>query len=276
MQRQAKLLSNSTIVPTAYRAWDEKKGVENPHAISNCVVALNMSNRLGVDPIMVMQNLHPIEGRPSWSSQWIIASINQCGRFSPLRFELKDNGTKDVEYEVTKWVDRQRVTSKYKTSVRDLECVAWAIERESGERITSPAVSIEMAVKEGWYGKNGSKWQTIPKLMLPYRAATFFGRLYVPEILMGMQSVEEVLDIIDVSPDGSSSVTTTSLRKERTPPQRVEEVQTENEQIVDQDTGEVSPETAPEPKPEPSQQQAEEPIQAQPAPVPAGSFFELE
>jgi len=166
MQRQAKLLSNSTIVPTAYRAWDEKKGVENPHAISNCVVALNMSNRLGVDPIMVMQNLHPIEGRPSWSSQWIIASVNESGRFSPLRFELKDNGPKEVEYEVTKWVDRQRVTSKHKAAVRDLECVAWAIERESGERITSPAVAIEMAVKEGWHGKKGSKWQTMPGLGL--------------------------------------------------------------------------------------------------------------
>jgi hypothetical protein len=31
--------------------------------------------------------------------------------------------------------------------------------------------------------------------MLRYRAASFFGRLYAPEILMGMHSVEEAVDI---------------------------------------------------------------------------------
>ena len=43
-------------------------------------------------------------------------------------------------------------------------------------------------------GKNGSKWQTMPELMLRYRAATFFGRLYAPDILMGMRSDVEVYD----------------------------------------------------------------------------------
>jgi hypothetical protein len=200
MQRAAKLLSSSTLVPAAYRAYDEKKG-DNPNALANCVVALNMSQRMGADPLMVMQNLYIVEGRPSWSSQWIIAAINGCGRFSPLRFELKDLGEKEVEYEVTKWVNRERVTSKHKAAVRNLECIAWAIEKETGERITSPAVSIEMAVKEGWYGKNGSKWQTMPEVMLRYRTASFFGKLYAPELLMGLQTVEEIHDAFDATPD---------------------------------------------------------------------------
>lgn len=202
MQRAAKLLSSSTLVPASYRAFDEKKG-DNPNALANCVVALNMSQRMGADPLMVMQNLYIVEGRPSWSSQWIIAAINGCGRFSPLRFELKNLGDEDVEYEVTKWVNRERVTTKHKTSVQNMECVAWAVEKETGERITSPAVSIEMAVKEGWYGKNGSKWQTMPEVMLRYRTASFFGKLYAPELLMGLQTVEEMQDIvIDATPDG--------------------------------------------------------------------------
>lgn len=213
MQRAAKLLANSTLVPAAYRAWDEKRGAENPNAIANCVVALNMAQRMGADPLMVMQNLYIVEGRPSWSSQWIIAAINGCGRFSPLRFDLKDLGPKEVEYEVTKWVDRQRVTSRHKAVVQNLECVAWAIEKETGERIDSPKVSIEMAVKEGWYGKSGSKWQTMPEVMLRYRTASFFGKLYAPELLMGLQSAEEVYDIIDMNQDGSvASVTTETLR----------------------------------------------------------------
>ncbi|MBN4665403.1 hypothetical protein HUS70_07585 [Pandoraea nosoerga] len=214
MQRAAKLLSSSTLVPVAYRAWDEKKG-ENANALANCVVALNMSQRMGADPLMVMQNLYIVEGRPSWSSQWIIAAINGCGRFSPLRFDLKDLGPKEVEYEVTKWVDRQRVTTKHKATVQNLECIAWAVEKETGTRIDSPKVSVEMAVKEGWYGKSGSKWQTMPEVMLRYRTASFFGKLYAPELLMGLQTVEEAQDIIDLNPDGSYVVQSTTVDEMR-------------------------------------------------------------
>ena len=213
MQRAAKLLSSSTLVPAAYRAHDDKKG-ENPNALANCVVALNMAQRMGADPLMVMQNLYIVEGRPSWSSQWIIAAINGCGRFSPLRFELKELCQKEVEYSVTEWVNRERVTKKLKVTVANMQCVAWAIEKGTGERITSPTVTIEMAVKEGWYGKNGSKWQTMPEVMLRYRTASFFGKLYAPELLMGLQTVEEAQDIIEARPDasGAYSVDLESLR----------------------------------------------------------------
>lgn len=206
IQRAAKVLMSSTLVPAAYRHYTEKKRgqeidyIENPNALANCVVALNMANRMGADPLMVMQNLYIVEGRPSWSSQWIIAAINGCGRFSPLRFDLKDLGEKEVEYTVTEWVDRQRVNKKVRVKVRNLECVAWAIEKDTKDRIDSPRVSIEMAVQEGWYGKNGSKWQTMPEVMLRYRTASFFGKLYAPELLMGLQTVEEMHDVIDITP----------------------------------------------------------------------------
>jgi hypothetical protein len=217
MQRAAKLLSNSTLVPSSYRAKDDKKG-ENPNALANCVVALNMAQRVGADPLMVMQNLYVVEGRPSWSAQWIIAAINGCGRFSPLRFDIEDLGEKEVVYETVRWENRERVVSKNTARVRNLKCVAWAVEKETGERITSPAVSIEMAVREGWYGKNGSKWQTMPEVMLRYRTASFFGRIYAPELLMGLQSVEEIQDtVIEAVPDGQGGYTVDldSLREGR-------------------------------------------------------------
>lgn len=248
MQRAANLLSNSTLVPAAYRKWDEKKG-DNPNALSNCVVALNMAQRMGADPLMICQNLYIVEGRPSWSSQWIIAAINGCGRFSPLRFDLKDLGPKEVEYTVTEWVDRQRVNKKMKATVQNLECIAWAIEKETGARIDSPKVSVEMAVKEGWYGKSGSKWQTMPEVMLRYRTASFFGKLYAPELLMGLQSAEEVHDIIDVNPDGSvASVTTETMRSTarevrpaevEQPAQPAAAAAPAQAQAVDQETGEI-------------------------------------
>jgi hypothetical protein len=206
--RQAKLLSSSTLVPAAYRQSIEKKSgytvtvEENPTALPNCVIAINMANRMQADPLMVMQNLYIVEGRPSWSSVWIIAAINGCKRFSPLRFDIEDLGEKEVEYSVTEWIDKQKTVKKMRQTVSNLKCTAWAIEKETGEKITSPAVTIEMAVKEGWYQKNGSKWQTMPEMMLRYRTASFFGKLYAPELLMGLPSSEEVHDIreVDITP----------------------------------------------------------------------------
>jgi hypothetical protein len=171
-QRIAGALSKSMLVPEAYR-----------NNLPNSLVALEVAQRIGASPLMVMQNLHVIHGRPSWSSQFVIAALNSCGRFSPLRFRMEGEG--DTR-----------------------SCTAWA-EDAKGEKLEGPTVSIEIAQKEGWYDKKGSKWQTIPELMLRYRAAAFFGRLYAPEILMGMHTEEEVVDfgdkVIDVTPANPDS-----------------------------------------------------------------------
>lgn len=232
MQRAAKLLSSSTLMPAAYRATIEKTDRygnvtdtrQNPNALANAVVALNMAQRMGADPLMVMQNLYIVEGRPSWSSQWIIAAINGCGRFSPLRFDIKRLGKKKVEHVSYEWSEdergrKQRREVRKTVEIEDKVCVAWAIEKETGERIESPAVSIEMAVKEGWYTKNGSKWQTMDDVMLRYRTASFFGKLYAPELLMGLQTTEEVHDTIDVTPnaDGTLQADIESLREDQPP-----------------------------------------------------------
>ncbi len=223
MQRAANLLASSTLVPAAYRKVIEKldkygnvkESRENPNALANAVVALNMAQRMGADPLMVMQNLYIVEGRPSWSSQWIIAAINGSGRFSPLRFDIKVLGKKNVERTETVWEGGNRTSITKKVDILDKVCIAWAIEKETGERLESPAVSIEMAVKEGWYTKNGSKWQTMDEVMLRYRTASFFGKLYAPELLMGLQTVEEAQDIIDLNPDGSYSVASASVNELR-------------------------------------------------------------
>lgn len=236
MQRTAKLLITSTLVPAAYRANDEKKG-PNPNALANCVVALNMSHRMNADPLMVMQNLYVVEGRPSWSSQWIIAAINGCGRFSPLRFDIKPLGEKSVDYISTYWENREKKTKTVTEKIQDKVCVAWAIEKGTGERIESPPVTIEMAVLEGWYSKNGSKWKTMDEVMLRYRTASFFGKLYAPELLMGLQTVEEIQDarVIDASPDGSGgySVDIDSLK-----PSKPESNEIESE-VINPETGEI-------------------------------------
>ena len=207
----AQVLANSTLVPKDYRfTYEVKKGygyeattewVNNQNAAANCLIALNMANRMGHDPLMIMQNLHIIEGRPAWSSQFIIAAINACGNFSPLRFEIMNHGMTDVEYIETYWENKKKQTRQIKTQIENVSCVAWAIEKATGERIESAKIDMVMAVKEGWYQKNGSKWQTMPDQMLRYRAAAFFGRIYAPEILMGVYSADEIRDFVDVTPE---------------------------------------------------------------------------
>ena len=159
MLRQAKWLSASDLVPQQFRG-----------NIANTVIALEMSNRMNASPLAIMQNLYIVHGKPGWSAQFIIAAVNSTGRFSPLRFQVQGSGDAKT-------------------------CTAWVIEKATGEKLEGPPVSIDMAKREGWYGKNGSKWPIMPDLMLRYRAATLFGRLYAPEVLMGMKTVEEIADI---------------------------------------------------------------------------------
>jgi hypothetical protein len=167
-QRQAKALAESDLVPATYKG-----------KLANCLVALEMAQRCQASPLAIMQSLNIIQGKPSWSSSYTIAAINSSGRFSPLKFKME--GTGDAR-----------------------TCTAYSTDK-SGELIEGPPVSIGMARAEGWYDRNGSKWKTMPELMLRYRAAAFFGRLYAPEILFGMRTEEEEREVIDVT---NSSVVT--------------------------------------------------------------------
>ena len=137
MQRAAKLLANSTLVPVSYRLVNEdRRGnvTENPAGLPNCVVALNMAQRMGADPLMVMQNLYIVEGRPAWSSQFIIAAINNCGRYSPLRFDMSElEPEREVEYTEYEWQDQpngraKKVAVTRKTKIRNRTCIAWAVD----------------------------------------------------------------------------------------------------------------------------------------------------
>jgi hypothetical protein len=190
--RMANMLSKSDMVPQQYR-----------NSIPNCVIALEMANRMGASVFAVMQNLAIVHGKPAWEAKFIIAALNSCRRFSPLRFVLSDHAEKEetVSYTYFDYSSQERKKIPYtgQEKIRDRMCYAWATDR-SGERLEGPPVTLRMAVEEGWYSKNGSKWKTMPDLMLRYRAASFFGKLYAPDILMGMQTAEEIHDIIDAEP----------------------------------------------------------------------------
>src|SRR5687768_4342048 len=90
-QRQALAMCNSSLVPAPYR------GREN---LGNVLIAMQLANRIGADPMAVMQNLHVIQGKPSLSSSFLIATVNACGRFEPLRFEIVGTDPDKDDYKV--------------------------------------------------------------------------------------------------------------------------------------------------------------------------------
>lgn len=187
-QRICKALTQSGIVPVAYQ------GEQN---LPNAMVALEMANRIGISPISVMQNLHVIEGRPSWSSNFIISMLNSSGKFTPLRFKYENRGKKNFVRTGKKWNKKLNQYEDFKEELEayDIICYAYATDKLTGEVIEGPEASVEMAMQEGWLTKNGSKWRTMPKIMLAYRAAAFFGRLYAPEFLLGIHAADELYDI---------------------------------------------------------------------------------
>ena len=255
LQRVANALASSTMVPVQYRAFTEVKEygkvtgyLDNPAGLPNCVVALNMAVRMNADPLMIMQNLHVIEGRPSWSSQFIIAMLNSSGKFSPLRFELSEPGEEEtIEYTVNVWTKGNKSIEKRTATFRHQTCVAWVIEKETGDRLQSPKVTMAMARDEGWIGKNGSKWQTMQEVMLQYRTASLLGRFYAPELLMGLQSKEEAEDFIDATPNaaGEYAVDINDLRDKAAQapavaPNDVDAEFEEQAEDVNKQTGEIT------------------------------------
>jgi len=166
-QRMARALCSSTLVPRDY---------QGQQGLANSLIALEIAARMRLSPLVVMQNMTPIHGRPTWSSKFLIATVNASGRFSPLRFVFDDKENPS-------------------------RCHAVATDKATGEVLEGETITLELARKEGWWsrkdrnGNETSKWQTITGQMLRYRAAAWWANVYCPEIALGLITQEEALDI---------------------------------------------------------------------------------
>lgn len=166
-QRVAAVFATSDMVPAHYR--------KKP---SNVLIAMNMAERMGLDPFMVMGKTYIIKGKIGIEATLAIALINSSGKFEPLQYKFNEAKT---------------------------ECFAHAKFIQTGEIYEGSTVSLKMAKDEGW----GAKWKTLPELMLQYRSAVFFARVYCPEAIMGLYTRDELIDID--SNRGTKNVTPKTL-----------------------------------------------------------------
>ena len=175
--RAANMLSQTSIIPATYQGKPQ-----------DCFVAIEMANRMGVSPLVVMQNMYVVKGKPAWAGQACTMFINSCGKFTQVKHIY---------------------TGEKGTDSRG--CYVTAIRISDGVQVNGVEVTIAMAKAEGWTAN--TKWRTMPELMLAYRASAFFARVYCPEAMMGVQTAEEVYDA-DSTPINAATSLTAALKGE--------------------------------------------------------------
>ena len=179
--KTAQMISKTSIVPQAYK---ENAG--------NCLIAIDIANRMGLSPIMVMQNSQVVQGNFTWKGSACKGLIDNCGRFTKTKYVfVGEEGTDS-------W-----------------GCYLQAEDKQTGETVKGATVTIKMAKDEGWYNKNGSKWKTMPEIMMQYRSATFFARAFCPQALMGFYTTDEMVDIGKADPENEVEKVKISLNDDK-------------------------------------------------------------
>lgn len=170
LQRQAKASSMCTFVPDAFK--------DN---VTNCMLALQLADKMGLHWLTVMNSLYAVRGRFGWSAKFMIGRVNVSGKYaSDIRYEEGGEGD-------------------------DRFCRAWVFEKtvatETARKLFGTRVTVAMAKTEGWwsrkdkYGNETSKWPSMTEKMLRYRAAAFFCSEHAPELLMALPMSNELEDM---------------------------------------------------------------------------------
>lgn len=178
--RAANMLSQTSIIPATYQGKPQ-----------DCFVAIEMANRMGVSPLVVMQNMYVVKGKPAWAGQACTMFINSCGKFTQVKHVY---------------------TGEKGTDSRG--CYVTATRISDGIQVNGVEVTIAMAKAEGWTAN--TKWRTMPELMLAYRASAFFARVHCPEALMGVQLADEIYDADANRSATRTSTLTAALKEENT------------------------------------------------------------
>lgn len=173
----AKALSKTQLIPKQFQGKPE-----------DCLIALDYARRLGVAPTAIMPHLFCVYGTPSMSAQMMIALVNRSGRFSRIEWQEGTDGK----------VSYVGLGDK-KTEVPNYYAQASFTEVATGKTYTSERVDMRLAVLSGWITKGHDKgmlsmWEKIPQTMLRYRSASTLIKKTCPELMLGLDTVEDARD----------------------------------------------------------------------------------
>lgn len=168
-QRKAKAFSLSAFFPK--HLWGQGQNAAQI-SVANATIVYDIAYRMNLSPLEVAQSIFIIQGKPSFETKFLVARLNTSGL---LKGRLNTIVSQDGQ-------------SAY----------CEAIDAQTGAVLRGTTITMEMAKREGWLSKDGSKWQTMPTLMLKYRAQSFFINEFFPEVRLGLRTKEEIQDIVEV------------------------------------------------------------------------------
>ena len=172
----SKMYAASPLMPDVFK--------NNPAAV---ISILYTSIQLGIPVVTLANEIYIVHGKAGYSGKMMLTLMKRSGRFRNIVYKTQESD------DIVKGTNVKNTSSWYE-----------AVNVETGQIVKGAKVSIQMAVDEGWYGKPGSKWKTMPEIMLAYRAAAFFVRMHCPEMTMGLMTTDEIEEIerntIDVTP----------------------------------------------------------------------------
>lgn len=159
-QRRATALSKSAFFPNSLRG-----------DVASAVICYDLANRMNISVLEVAQSVFIIHGKPSFETKFLVARLNDSGK----------------------------IRGGLNTVIADDKKSAYcrAIDAQTGEEKIGMTYTMAIANAEGLVQKNGSKWQTMPELMLRYRAQSAFINEFYPEVKFGCKSTDEMEDIIE-------------------------------------------------------------------------------
>ena len=162
-QRRASMFIATDFFPAHLRKGDKNA------TIGTAVIVLDLAQRMNLGALEVAQSIYIIHGKPSFETKFLVARLNSSGLL------------------------KGRLNTILAPDGQSAHCEA--VDAQTGQLLRGTTITMDMARREGWLSKHGSKWQTMPELMMKYRAQSFFINEFFPEVKYGLKTSDEAEDI---------------------------------------------------------------------------------
>lgn len=151
--------AKSDLVPPTFKGKPE-----------NVMIAMGLSEKIGIDLFTIMQNLTIVKGKIGWTGSFCKTLIERTGKYIDIEYIYVGEKGQD-----------------------NFGCYVQAIQKSNGKIVKGTTVDVAMVKAEHW--NTNPKWNSMTEQMLGYRAASFFARLHCPEALSGIYTAEENEDM---------------------------------------------------------------------------------